>query len=1017
MQKRETANPSNRPRLSVAAPPILPAMRAALLGCVVASTATPALAQTYVWTGGAATDDWFNPANWDSGLTPNAATAVVLGAGSVVVISGGNAEGYSVDINLGGTATVNGTGASLTTTETRITDGTFNIENGGIVSNDSGIADGMVIVTGTDAGGNASTWTSDSYFTVGEQSAGTLHVLDGGKVVVNADASLGQTFHGEALVSGSGSSWENTGRLTISDGRLRIENGGSVSNTIGIVGDSVASETIVSGPGSQWTNSDQLTVGSYATGTLRVENGATVLSNQGYVGAANGVSGTAVVTGAGSSWQVTDFSLTLGNFGQGSLTIEDGARVFAKGGVLLGMSDANASGTLLVSGTPGHIGILETRSIKGGLGTADVTIDGGIVRALSSTSSFFSGFGSQQVNLGAAGGTFDTGIYDIGISPVLTGAGGLIKAGTGTMTLTGENTYLGGTTITAGTLELGDGGTSGRILGDVSNDGVLAFNRSDAATFAGVITGTGGVSQIGSGSTTLTANSSGLSGGSLVQSGILSVNGILGGTMGVQGGRLQGTGQVGATTNHAGGTIAPGNSIGTLTIAGNYLGSGGTLEIETVLGDDSSATDRLVVTGDTSGSTNVRVINLGGVGAQTAEGIKIVDIAGVSVGAFNLLGSYTFEGDPAVVAGAYAYRLYRGGVTAPADGDWYLRSSLLDPGTPGTPSTPLYQAGAPIYEAYGMVLQSFNALETLQQRVGNRSWTTDVVDIGALPEGARANSGIWGRIIASHARENPKSSTTGASYDSTLWQLQAGADAQLQADENGRLIGGLSLRYGTVSADVSSIFGQGTIGSTGYGLGGSLTWHGQSGFYLDAQANLTWYDSGLSSTTANRSLVSGNKGFGYALGLELGQQIALGPNWSTTPQAQLIYSALDYDDFTDTFGAAVSLAENQNLKTRLGLSADYQTTWLDETGQTSRLHAYGIANLYYDILPGTVTNLSGTRLASEREPLWGGLGLGGTYSWNNDKYALHGEAIVDTSLGNFGNSYHVSGTAGLNIKF
>jgi type V secretory pathway adhesin AidA len=249
-------------------------------------------------------------------------------------------------------------------------------------------------------------------------------------------------------------------------------------------------------------------------------------------------------------------------------------------------------------------------------------------------------------------------------------------------------------------------------LGDVANSGILAFNRSDAVTFGGTIAGTGGVRQIGTGQTTLTADNSGLLGLSGVYDGILSVNGLLGGTLEVVGGRLQGTGQVGTTTNFSGGSIAPGNSIGTLTVAGDYVGNGGTLEIETVLGDDSSATDQLVVTGNTSGNTNVRVINIGGAGAETSEGIKIIDVGGVAGGDFALLGNYLFEGDQAVVAGAYAYRLKQGGVSTPLDGDWYLRSSLH---APGTPTRPLYQAGAPLYEAYSTVLQSFNALDTLQQ--------------------------------------------------------------------------------------------------------------------------------------------------------------------------------------------------------------------------------------------------------------------------------------------------------------
>ena len=113
--------------------------------------------------------------------------------------------------------------------------------------------------------------------------------------------------------------------------------------------------------------------------------------------------------------------------------------------------------------------------------------------------------------------------------------------------------------------------------------------------------GTGTISQIGTGTTIMTADNSAFAGSTTIKAGTLSVNGILGGTVNVQtGGRLQGTGQVGTTTSD--GTIAPGNSIGTLTVNGNYTGNGGTLVIESVLGGDASPTDRLVVTGNTAGS-------------------------------------------------------------------------------------------------------------------------------------------------------------------------------------------------------------------------------------------------------------------------------------------------------------------------------------------------------------------------------------------------------------------------------
>jgi outer membrane autotransporter protein len=76
-----------------------------------------------------------------------------------------------------------------------------------------------------------------------------------------------------------------------------------------------------------------------------------------------------------------------------------------------------------------------------------------------------------------------------------------------------------------------------------------------------------------------------------------------------------------------------------------------------------------VVTGDTSGSSNVKVINTGGTGAATVEGIKIVDIGGASNGTFSLLGDYVINGEQAVVAGAYGYTLHKNGVSTPSDGD------------------------------------------------------------------------------------------------------------------------------------------------------------------------------------------------------------------------------------------------------------------------------------------------------------------------------------------------------------
>jgi autotransporter-associated beta strand protein len=105
------------------------------------------------------------------------------------------------------------------------------------------------------------------------------------------------------------------------------------------------------------------------------------------------------------------------------------------------------------------------------------------------------------------------------------GAGGMALALTGsegiTFTLTGVNSYTGGTTIDFGlTLQIGDGGTSGAITGSVADNGTLTFDLSDNVSFSGGISGAGGVRILGSGETTLSGDNS-FSGGVLISAGML----------------------------------------------------------------------------------------------------------------------------------------------------------------------------------------------------------------------------------------------------------------------------------------------------------------------------------------------------------------------------------------------------------------------------------------------------------------------------------------------------------------
>ncbi|MBF7730444.1 autotransporter family protein, partial [Pseudomonas sp. N040] len=159
----------------------------------------------------------------------------------------------------------------------------------------------------------------------------------------------------------------------------------------------------------------------------------------------------------------------------------------------------------------------------------------------------------------------------------ISGSGALVQAGSGTTTLTGTNTYSGGTTVNAGTLQVGSGGTTGSLgNGDVVNDGILNFYRSDDIDIDSIIAGNGTLNQLGSGTLRLNGLNS-YTGATTVSAGMLQVNGSIAAssqTDVLSGALIKGNGSIGNLFVQSGASIAPGNSIGTLTINGNFTQQG-----------------------------------------------------------------------------------------------------------------------------------------------------------------------------------------------------------------------------------------------------------------------------------------------------------------------------------------------------------------------------------------------------------------------------------------------------------
>lgn len=606
------------------------------------------------------------------------------------------------------------------------------------------------------------------------------------------------------------------------------------------------------------------------------------------------------------------------------------------------------------------------------------------------------------------------------------------KTGASTWTLTGSTPALTPWQLKGGTLAVSSDGALGAVAGALTFDGgalralssftstrnmvftgngIFDVDAGAELTLSGSLTGAGGLRKLGAG--TLIQNSVvGYSGATAVENGTLQAGaaGVFGGSYTispVSGATLALGGfdqTIASLTN--GGALRFGEMPGTtLTVTGNYVGNGGTVYINTVLGDDTSDTDLLTVNGGTSGNTLVRVINVGGTGAQTQDGIKVVDVGGSSAGTFALLGDAVVKGQQAVLGGAYAYSLYQGGISNPGDGDWYLRSVGFTP-------------SAGVYESYSGVLLSLIDMPSMQQRIGNvympnaGSRTDGYVNPEPTADMAGPDyvplTNFWTRIEAATGHYEGKSDT-GTEYDLDRYKIQVGIDGRLAQSEDGLLIAGINAQYGHAAADLSSDSGDGDNATDSYGGGLSLTWLGATGFYADAQAMVHYFESDLSSGVLG-DLVDNNEGWGYGVSLELGRKLALDDAWSVTPQAQLAYTSVDFDDFTDAQGVDVSLDKGESLKGRFGVALGFDSY---ESGD-SRGHVYTIANLTYEFLDAQSVDVAGVDLEFAPDDFGGELGLGGSYEWAQGRYAIHGEALGQTS---FEGSYGVKGTAGFSANF
>ncbi|EIL4014451.1 TPA: autotransporter outer membrane beta-barrel domain-containing protein, partial [Salmonella enterica subsp. enterica] len=473
----------------------------------------------------------------------------------------------------------------------------------------------------------------------------------------------------------------------------------------------------------------------------------------------------------------------------------------------------------------------------------------------------------------------------------------LTKLGAGKLTLSGANTYTGDTNVQEGTLWLAGDGTIGEVGSqqavNVASD--ATFGGSNGTTVNGKVTNEG----------TLVFGDSEETGA------IFTLNGDL---------INMGTMTSGSSSS------TPGN---TLYVDGDYTGNGGSLYLNTVLGDDDSATDKLVITGDASGTTDLYINGIGD-GAQTTNGIEVVDVGGVST-------SDAFELKNEVNAGLYTYRLYWN----ESDNDWYLASKAQsdddDSGGDDTPSdggddggnvtppddggdggdvAPQYRADIGAYMGNQWMARNLQ-MQTLYDREGSQY--------------RNADGSVWARFKAGKAESEAVSGNI--DMDSNYSQFQLGGDILAWGNGQQSVTVGVMASY--INADTDSTGNRGADGSQftssgnvdGYNLGVYATWFADaqthSGAYVDSWYQYGFYnnsvesgDAGSESYDSTANAVSLETGYRYDIALSNGNTVSL------TPQAQVVWQNYSADSVKDNYGTRIDGQDGDSWTTRLGLRVD-----------------------------------------------------------------------------------------------
>lgn len=444
--------------------------------------------------------------------------------------------------------------------------------------------------------------------------------------------------------------------------------------------------------------------------------------------------------------------------------------------------------------------------------------------------------------------------------------------------------------------------------------------------------------------------------------------------------------------------------LSSLTINGNYASDNGHLLLRTVLGDDNSKTDKLIITGDTAGSTLVNILNVGGTGAKTIDGISVIEVKKKSDG--------VFIQDGRIVAGAYDYSLVKGNTSGTSPGSWFLTSKANSTNPDQKPDNDA-ETLRPESGSYITNLAAANTMfnTRLHDRLGKTQYTDALT-------GEEKMTAMWMRQVGGH--NNWRDNSGQLKTQSNRYVIQIGGDiARWSTDGLDRWHLGIMTGYGHDSSRTrSSATGYSSKGSVnGYSVGTYATWYANdtdhSGLYADTWLQYSWFNNdvngeGLASESYRSQGLTASAETGYTQKLtEFTGSKGSRNEWFVQPQAQITLMDVRADDHRENNGTRVKGKDNGNIRIRLGIRTYLKGHTHEDDGKDRKFQPFIEANWIHNTrsfsagMDGVSLSQKGTKNLGEVKVgvegqinphlnLWGNVGVQVGGNGYNDSAAILG---------------------------